>query len=179
MDSVNRRQKIWIYALISGILSIIIGVLLVIFKRDSLNVILIISGVLLAIDGAIFIIGSLPNKAIFGIVFGAILLVLGIAMIVLPNLFTDIFMILLAILLIIVGVSGAVSAFDQTDATIVSWLFSTIIAVAMVAAGILILFNLEESADWVMITVGIITIISGVLDLSKALIAYRISRHFE
>ena len=178
MDSVNRRRKIWIYALISGILSIIIGILLVIFKRDSLNVILIISGVLLAIDGVIFIIGSLANKSILGIVFGAIFVVFGVAMVILPNLFTDIFMILLAILLIIIGVSGAISAFDETDATILGWLFSAIIAVAMVAAGILILFNLEESADWVMITVGIITILSGTLDLSKAIVAYRVSKRF-
>ena len=164
------------YALISGILSIIIGVLLVIFKKDSLNVILIISGVLLVINGALIIIGSLSEKVVLGIVLGGLLAAFGVAMIILPNLFADIFMILLAVLLIIVGVAGAMSAFDENDKTILGWLFAAIIAVAMVTAGILILFNLNNSADWVMIAVGIITIISGTLDLSKAIIAYRISK---
>ena len=162
--------------MISGILSIIIGVLLVIFKKDSLNVILIISGVLLVINGALIIIGSLSEKVVLGIVLGGLLAAFGVAMIILPNLFADIFMILLAVLLIIVGVAGAMSAFDENDKTILGWLFAAIIAVAMVTAGILILFNLNNSADWVMIAVGIITIISGTLDLSKAIIAYRISK---
>ena len=50
--------------------------------------------------------------------------------------------------------------------------------IPLIALGILILFNLEESADWVMITVGIITILSGTLDLSKAIVAYRVSKRF-
>ena len=50
--------------MIVGIIDIVVGVLLMIFKKDSLNVILIISGVLLAIAGAIVVISGLKEKAL-------------------------------------------------------------------------------------------------------------------
>ena len=94
MDSVNKRQKRWIYSIVSGIISIIIGALLVIYKKDALDVILIISGVLLIIDGAIAIIGGILDKVMIPIVVGGLFVALGVAMIVFTAVFSDIFMVL-------------------------------------------------------------------------------------
>ena len=177
MESVNKRQNQWKYALVVGVMNIIIGVLLVIFKRESLSVILIISGVLLVINGAIAVIGSLMDKSVIGIVLGGIFIAIGVALIILPNLFTDIFMILLAVLLIIMGVSGAVSTFDTSETGVAGRIISLIIAVAMVAAGVITLFNLQEAADWLMILIGCIMIATGALNVLGGLLSWNSLRN--
>ena len=42
---------------------------------------------------------------------------------------------------------------------------SIAIAALMIAAGIIILFNLNTSADWVMIVTGVMMIVSGALNV--------------
>ncbi len=165
MDSVNRRQDQWKLAIIMGIINIVIGVLLVIFKRDSLKVILIISGVLLIIEGALVLFAGINVKDIIPIVFGGVLVAIGIAMVILPSLFADIFMVLLAILFIFLGISGAMSTFEKPENGPLGIIFSIAIAALMIAAGIIILFNLNTSADWVMIVTGVMMIVSGALNV--------------
>ena len=171
MESVNQRQQQWIYAVIIGIINIIIGVLLVIFKRDSLNVILIISGVFLAIDGVIALFGGIQSKLVIPIVIGGVMLALGIALIILPNLFSDIFMVLLGILLILMGVTGALSVLDNDAASIPNIVFSAVIAVAMVVAGVFAIIYMDDAKDWVMILIGVLMIITGALNVGAGLLA--------
>lgn len=177
MESVNERQNQWKVAIAGGIINIIIGVLLVIFKGDSLNVILIIAGVLLAINGAFAVFAGIKDGSLLPIILGGILAAIGIALIVLPGLFSNIFMVLLAILLIIMGITGAITTFDKREGGAIGIVLSIIIAVAMVAAGILILFNLGESADWLMIVTGIIMIVSGALNVLGGFLSYNALRN--
>ena len=172
MDSVNQRQNQWKFAIIAGILDIVIGVLLVIYKRDSLNVILIITGVLLAIAGAVILISGIREKQTIAIVFGAVFLALGIAMVVLPNLFTDILMILLAVMFLFFGVIGVLSTFDS-EGDLISKIISIAIAALMIAAGIIVLLNLKESANWVMIVTGIMMAVTGAINFYGGVVKYR------
>ena len=155
-------------------LSILIGILLVIFKRDSLNVILIVSGVLLAITGALNIIVGIKEKVPVVIILGAVFLGLGIAMILLPNLFSDILMILLAVIFLFLGVSGVFSAFDASDDAIIIRILSIAIAALMIAAGVIILLHLNNAADWVMIASGILMIFSGASNVAAGVLMYRL-----
>ena len=177
MDSVNKRQKQWIYSILIGVISVVIGALLVIYKRDSLNIILIISGVLLIIDGAIAIIGGLMDKVLIPVVVGGSFVALGVAIILFTNLFTDIFMILLGVLLILMGVLGAMSAFDKSENGFIGMIISFVFAAALILAGIITLFNLDEVADWVMIAIGVITIISGALNIIGGIVTYNALRN--
>lgn len=152
-------------------MNIIIGALLVIYKRESLSVILIISGIFLVINGAIAVIGCLMDKNVIGTVLGAIFIGVGIALIILPNLFTDIFMILLAILLIVMGISGGLSTFDKPENGVAGIIFSLVISIVMIFAGVYTLFNLETTADWLMIVIGVIMIITGVLNIIGGLVS--------
>ena len=85
MESVNERQQRWLNAIVVGIVNIIIGVLLIIFKKDSLDIILIVSGVMMVIDGIIILINSLKSKLIIPLVVAAVLIGLGIALKLSPN----------------------------------------------------------------------------------------------
>ena len=176
MDSVNKRQKRWIYSVVSGVISIIIGALLVIYKRDALDVILIISGILLIVDGAIAVLGGVLDKKLVPIVVGGLFIALGIAMIIFTSLFSDIFMVLLGILLIFLGVLGAMSAFEKAMDNFIGMIFSLVFAVILIAAGIIVLLNLDDAADWVMIAVGIMTIVSGILDVIGGLLTYKMMK---
>ena len=80
---------------------------------------------------------------------------------------------LLAILLIITGVSGAISSFDTSDAGIAGRIIALVIAIAMIAAGVIKLFNLNEAADWLMIVIGVIMIVSGILNILGGVLEYR------
>lgn len=171
MESVNQRQQQWIYAVIIGIINIIIGVLLIILKRDSLNIILIVSGVFLAIDGVFALFGGIQSKLVIPIVIGGVMLALGIALIILPNLFADIFMVLLGILLILMGVTGALSVLDNDTTSIPNIVFSAVIAVAMVVAGVFALIYMDDAKDWVMILIGVLMIITGALNVGAGLLA--------
>lgn len=171
MESVNQRQQQWIYAVIIGILNIIIGVLLIILKRDSLNIILIVSGVFLAIDGVFALFGGIQSKLVIPIVIGGLMLALGIALIILPNLFADIFMVLLGIMLILMGVTGALSVLDNDKTSIPNIVFSAVIAVAMVVAGVFAIIYMDDAKDWVMILIGVLMIITGVLNVGAGLLA--------
>ena len=172
MDSVNQRQNQWKFAMIVGIIDIVVGVLLMIFKKDSLNVILIISGVLLAIAGAIVVISGLKEKMTVTIVIGAVFLALGIAMVALPNLFSDILMILLAVMFILFGIAGVLSTFDS-EGELASKIISLAIAALMIVAGIIILCNLNNAADWVMIASGIIMVFTGVINFLGGYVQYK------
>ena len=176
MDSVNKRQKRWIYSVVSGVISIIIGALLVIYKKDALDVILIISGVLLIIDGVIAVLGGILDKKLVPIVVGGLFIALGIAMIVFTSLFSDIFMVLLGILFIFLGILGAMSAFEKSMESIIGMIFSLVFAILLIAAGIIVLFNIDDAADWVMIAVGIMSIVSGVIDVIGGLMTYRLMK---
>ena len=176
MDSVNKRQKRWIYSVVSGVISIIIGALLVIYKKDALDIILIISGILLIFNGAIAVLGGVLDKKLVPIVVGGLFIALGVAMIIFTSLFADIFMVLLGILLIFLGILGAMSAFEKAMDSMIGMIFSLIFAVILIAAGIIVLLNINDAADWVMIAVGIMTIVSGVIDVIGGLLTYRMMK---
>ena len=176
MDSVNQRQKRWIYSVAIGVISIIIGILLVIFKGESLNVILIISGVLLIIDGAITVLGGLMEKNLLSIIVGGLFIALGVAMIIFTSLFSDIFMVLLATLLIFMGILGAMSAFDKSADSFVGMIFSLVFAILLIAAGVIALLNLDKAEDWAMIVMGVMMIVSGILDVIGGLLSYRLMK---
>ena len=172
MDSVNQRQNQWKFALLVGILDIVIGILLIIYKRESLNVILIISGVLLAATGALVLISGIKDKVTISIVVGAIFLALGIAMILLPNLFAGILMVLLAIMLLLFGIAGVLSTFDK-EGELASKIISLAVAALMIAAGIIVLFNIDHAEDWVMIITGIMMVFTGVINFMGGVVQYK------
>ena len=125
----------------------------------------------LAIDGVFALFGGIQSKLVIPIVIGGVMLALGIALIILPNLFSDIFMVLLGILLILMGVTGALSILDNDKTSIPNIVFSAVIAVAMVVAGVFAIIYMDDAKDWVMILIGVLMIITGALNVGAGLLA--------
>ena len=163
----NVKVPGWENMLVTGILMTIVGLLMIIFKAGSLDIILIIFGVLLLIFGAINAFAGMRYSSTPEIVSGAIMIVLGIAMIALTALVRDVLMVVLAIGLIIVGLSNTLSGF-KAGSEMRDRIIPIIVGVAFMVVGVIALLNLEDTADVIMIVIEVITLIGGLLDLDDA-----------
>ena len=145
----------------------VIGLLMIIFQAGSLNIILIIFGVLLLIGGALNVFGGIRYGDNIGIVSGVIQIVLGIAMVIATNFVSDILMVILAIGLIIVGASNALGGL-KAGLEVKERILPIAVGAAFLVVGIVALFNLNDTADIVMIVIGVITLLGGLLDVYSA-----------
>jgi uncharacterized membrane protein HdeD (DUF308 family) len=159
--------KSWSDILITGILMSIVGILMLIFRAESLDAILFIFGTLLLIGGIInaFVGIKAGNKS--EIVSATIKILLGIGIMVLTALVRDILMAVLAIGLIIVGVTNILGALRRE---IVIWniIIPVIVGIVFLVIGIYAVMNLNSTADIVMIVIGAITLFGGLLDVYDA-----------
>ena len=164
----NMEVKGWSDILITGILMSVIGLLMLIFKAESLDIILIIFGILLLVGGAINAFIGIRTGVTPEIASGAIKIVLGIAMIILTATVRDILMAILAIGLIIVGVTNIFGAI-KNGLDLKERLVPLIVGILFLIVGIYAILNLNSTADVVMIIIGIITLAGGLLDIFDGL----------
>ena len=164
----NMEVKGWSDILITGILMSVIGLLMLIFKAESLDIILIIFGILLLVGGAINAFIGIRTGVTPEIASGAVKIVLGIAMIILTATVRDILMAILAIGLIIVGVTNIFGAI-KNGLDLKERLVPLIVGILFLIVGIYAILNLNSTADVVMIIIGIITLAGGLLDIFDGL----------
>lgn len=165
MEVTIEKYNPWKDALLTGLFMIILGILMVVYKSDSLDLILIIGGILCIISGALMIYGAMKMKFAPTLVMGAILVVLGIALIVLTKLFGDILMVFLAVGLIVMGIVALFGAGGGFAVAKGSRVISIIIGVLLIIIGVYAMMNLEGTKDIVMIIIGAILLVSGILEL--------------
>jgi uncharacterized membrane protein HdeD (DUF308 family) len=163
----TQEVKSWGDFLVTGIVMAVIGLLMIIFQAGSLNIILIIFGVLLLIGGALNVFSGIRYGDNIGIVSGVIQIVLGIAMVIATNFVSDILMVILAIGLIIVGASNALGGL-KAGLEVKERILPIAVGAAFLVVGIVALFNLNDTADIVMIVIGVITLLGGLLDVYSA-----------
>lgn len=147
---------------------LLIGVLLIVLQSEGLKWALIIAGVLALVSGVLTIVDGMKSNFVIGIAIGVVTAIIGVALIVLPNLFTDILMVLLAIALIIVGAVTALGAGSSFAVATGSKIISVLVGAIMVVLGIYALMNLHETADIVMIIIGVFLAVSGALRIYGA-----------
>lgn len=138
--------------LFSSILYILIGVLLVIFKGETLNWAMTIAGIFFIVSGALEVV----KKNYHG---GAVSLVIGIAILVLGWLAVDIVLLVLGIL---VAIKGGVALFDALKGNKPNAL-DVVYPALTIALGVLI--ALGEIVEILIIIAGVLLIIDGVLGL--------------
>lgn len=164
MISIKERRNAWKWQMLLGLLLVILGILMAIFQQDALEAILIVSGVLLIIAAVfVFIEAATEGFPAVGLLHGALYLILGVVLVLVPALVSDVLMVLLAVGLILVGLLSllGISTFSITDTD--SKIVNVIIAVIMIVMGILALFYLDDTADIVMIVIGVFVAIAGIV----------------
>ena len=142
--------------LFSSLLYIIIGVLLVIFRSQTLGWAMTIAGVIFIVSGIL----ELIKQNYTG---GAVSLIIGIAVLVLGWLAVQIVLIVLGVLIAVKGVVALIDVLKKSRKNALEIVFPilTIVVGVMLAVG--------NGLDIIIVIVGVLLIIDGVLGLVGAL----------
>ncbi|MBQ7378498.1 MAG: DUF308 domain-containing protein [Clostridia bacterium] len=154
MAKAKKSNSAWI----SSILYIVIGILLIVFPGEALNIAMTIAGIVFLVSGIL----ELIKKNWAG---GIISLVIGVAILVIGWLLTDIVMLVLGIFIAIKGIIALVQALGQKKKKVLAILFP----ILTIVVGLLLAFAWGSIMNIVMIVGGILLIVSGVLGLVGAL----------
>ena len=142
--------------LISALLYIIIGVLLVVFKAQTLGWAMTIAGIFFVISGAL----DLIRKNYAG---GAVSLIIGIAILVLGWLAVEIVLLVLGILISFKGIVALLAVFKRKHNNALDIIFP----VLTVAVGLMLAFG--NGLDIMIVVTGVLLAIDGVLGLIGAM----------
>ncbi len=138
--------------LFSSLLYIIIGVLLVIFRSQTLGWAMTIAGIIFVISGIL----DLVKKNWAG---GAVSLIIGIAILILGWAAAQIVLLVLGILIAIKGVVALIDALKQSKKSVLGILFP----VLSVVVGLMLAFG--NALDIMIIIVGILLVVDGIIGL--------------
>ena len=142
--------------LFSALLYIVLGILLVIFRAQTLNWAMTIAGIFFIVSGVL----DLVKKNYTG---GAVSLIIGIAILVLGWIATTIVILVLGILIAIKGIVALIDAFKRSQKNALDFVFPVLTTVV----GILLAFG--NGLDIMILIVGILLAIDGVIGLVGAL----------
>lgn len=142
--------------LVSAVLYIIIGVLLVIFRSQTLSWAMTVAGVIFVVSGII----DLVRKNYVG---GAVSLVIGIAILILGWLAVEIVLLILGILIAIKGVFALIEALKKSKKNALDLVYP----ILSIVLGVMLAFG--NGLDVIIIIVGILLAIDGVLALIGSL----------
>ena len=131
-------------------------------ESEKVGVILVIWAVLIFVGAASVGFGG------GGMLMGGLYLLLGLILILVPALISDVLMALLAVGLIVIGVLSllGIPAFGLPDSG--SKIVNVAVAVLMIVTGIIALFNLDDTADVVMIVIGAFVAAAGIVRMYGA-----------
>jgi len=173
--NITNVQNEWISPLLFGCILFIIGILMAVYKRDSLVFILMAAGVLMVISGAVGL--AIQYRQTKSFAFGAIIiLIIGIIFIIIPGFISDAIMVLIAIGLILYGVISLFSILGADGGLTAPKAIGVIIGAVSLIIGIYAILNLNTTADVVMIIIGATIAVLGILQMIRAYrtyVAYR------
>ena len=142
--------------LFSSLLYIVIGILLVVFKSQTLNWAMTIVGLFFVISGVL----DLVKKNYTG---GAVSLIIGIAILVLGWAAAQIVLLVLGILIAVKGIVAFIDAFKKKRTNALDLVFP----VLTVVVGLMLAFG--NALDIMIIIVGVLLAVDGVLGLIASL----------
>ena len=142
--------------LFSSLLYIIIGVLLVIFRSETLEWAMTIAGIIFLISGVL----DLVKKNWTG---GAVSLIIGLVILILGWAAAQIVLLVLGILIAIKGVVALIDALKQSNKSILGILFP----ILSVVVGLMLAFG--NALDIMIIITGVLLIVDGIIGLVGSL----------
>ena len=142
--------------LFSSLLYIIIGVLLIVFRSQTLNWAMTIAGVIFVASGIIDVLRK--NWAS-----GAVSLIIGIAILVLGWLATQIVLLVLGILIALKGVVALIDVLKRSHKNALQVLFP----ILSIVVGLMLAFG--NALDIMILVVGVLLTVDGILGLAGSL----------
>lgn len=145
-------------AIASALLYVVLGVLLIVFKSQTL-------GWAMTIAGAVFIISGVLDLVKGNVAGGAVSLIIGIAILVLGWTAVTIVLLVLGILMAVKGLVSLIQALKRKNKNVLAIIFAIL---TMVAGGLIIFGYASAIIDTVLLVAGILLVVDGVLGLASA-----------
>ncbi len=145
-------------AVASALLYVVLGVLLIVFKSQTL-------GWAMTIAGAVFIISGVLDLVKGNVAGGAVSLIIGIAILVLGWTAVTIVLLVLGILMAVKGLISLIQALKRKKKNVLAIIFAIL---TMVAGGLIIFGYGSTIIDTVLLVAGILLVVDGVLGLASA-----------
>ena len=156
-------------SVLRAVLSIVLGLVLVLWPGTALNYIIMLIGVLFLISGLISFAMSFKvkenNSSGLRSFNGIGSIILGLLLVAIPATFAQILMFVLGFILVVAGISQMVLMSSARKLGYASPVFGYFFPGLILLVGIIILFNPFESATSIFILFGLTAIFYGVTDL--------------
>ena len=172
MRNITHYENEWIYPLLIGSLILLTGILMIIYKREALQLILMIVGALILVVCVVSTVVTLNKGEKPSVILLIILVALGLILLLLPGLVTDALMAILAVVLAIYGVLMLFRTLGGDTSNRTQLVFGVIVGAASLALGVYAIFNLDSTADVVMIIIGAVLAVLGALEVIRGLRIY-------
>lgn len=150
------------------IISIVIGVVLILFPGEAMDLSLKVIGVVLLVAGVSGIILGIKSQGAYiaYTLSGAVTaIVAGIVCLLQPQLIKSVLPLIMGIIILATGVFNIVNSINAKNAGASRWVASIVLALITVICGIVILFNLNQAANLLVTIIGIIFVYNGVSTL--------------
>lgn len=154
------------------ILMIIIGVVLILYPGQTMDIVLMVIGILLLVAGIVGVILGVKGQGAYQVytMGGAVISIVGGAIcLISPGLIESILPLVLGIVILATGVFNIGNAFSAKKAGASRWVVSLILAVITVILGVVILMNLNGTADLIARIIGIVYVYNGISTIIMSL----------
>lgn len=170
----KKFEKMWTTSLITSMLFIAIGLFLFFQPKATISIIAWTIGGIIIISGGLAIARYIRNKNTtsfnFDLAFGIITIIAGIMVILNPEALASLFPLILGVWIIISSATKLQYAFTLKAINNPSWLSTLIVALIMMAWGILLILNPFKGAIAITQIIGLFIVVYAILDVIETYI---------
>jgi uncharacterized membrane protein HdeD (DUF308 family) len=160
-------KKIWIFAIIRGVLGIFFGLIALFAPIATALVLAIVIGVYAIVDGVFDIIEAIRHRGsssmVFRIVLGPVSILFGIVVLVWPGMSLEILVILVGIWAIVIGILQIVSSVGHRAVPNSGWVWGIIGGVLAILFGLLVIIWPGTGLVSIIVIIGIWAIVWGIV----------------
>ena len=172
MRNITHYENEWIVPIILGSILLLAGILMIVYKREALQIILMAAGVLILAFCIVNAILAIRNGKDIPILLTILLLAIGLLLLLVPGLVTDALMIILSVVLAIYGIFMIFGALGSDGRSGNARIVALVIGVISLALGVYAILNLDNTADIVMIIIGAVLAFIGAMEIVRGLRTY-------
>jgi uncharacterized membrane protein HdeD (DUF308 family) len=148
-----------------AILTIAVGVVLIMFPGTAIDITIKVIGAILVVAGVTGVVLAIRGQGAYQVytMGGAVVSIVGgVICLVQPGIIKSILPLIMGIIILITGLLNIVNAFSAKKAGASKWLVSLILAIITVICGVVILLNLNGTADLLVCIIGVVFVYNGV-----------------
>lgn len=176
----ERMKAIRFDIYVSAIMSLVMGILFIVFPVESGSVISVITGIMILVFAVFMLVGAIANRmglSIPAIILSVLLGAIGVWIIVNPLKFAVIVYIAVGVMLAVHGIQSIISAFTVKSMGIKTWWLMLIVGIVSVVFGFYCIFCSFGAFVVASVVVGVMLIIDAVMTVVVAIRASKYQKN--